>query len=183
VYKSFDQNDVVAGTNVTVTVTIYNKGNAAAFDVDMDDSNWGAGNAGTKQKWATVSAEESVSATYVVAPGAAGSSLAVEPAKVTYAGVAGAETVKVAFSNHMYDTSKTDGVRVLSQADYDKKASLRLKEWMTFLLFLVIPLGMPFFFYQQSNNTLVLRKAAEATATETVTKKSSPGKKGSGKKN
>jgi len=185
VYKSFEKPDVVAGNDVKVTVTVYNKGNAAAFDVKMDDSNWGAGIAGGKQEWAQIAADESVSATYTVSPTAAGTVMSVEPAKVTFAAEKGAETVKVAFSNHVYDASKSEGVDVLSQAEFDKKTSLRVKEWFTYLLLLVIPLGMPFIFYQQSNNTLVARRSAEQKAETDVAskKKASPGKKSSGRKN
>eukprot|EP00755_Sulcionema_specki_P004798 Sspe_Gene.31029::Locus_15321_Transcript_1_3_Confidence_0.500_Length_1663::g.31029::m.31029 len=40
VYKTIEPKQAVANRNLTVSITIYNVGDAAAYDVALDDSNW-----------------------------------------------------------------------------------------------------------------------------------------------
>ena len=150
----------------------------------MDDSNWGSTGTIVKESWDSIAPGANVSTSYSVMPTEAGI-MSVEPAKVTYKTETGSDSVKVAFSNNVYDVSvdNAPGLPVLTEAEYEKKTSKRTKEWITFLLLLVIPIGMPFFFYQQSNNTLAAKKAAAKAEEKAKTvKRGSPTKKPSGSK-
>eukprot|EP01060_Flectonema_neradi_P025489 TRINITY_DN34297_c0_g1_i1.p1 TRINITY_DN34297_c0_g1~~TRINITY_DN34297_c0_g1_i1.p1 ORF type:complete len:210 (+),score=52.37 TRINITY_DN34297_c0_g1_i1:85-714(+) len=184
VYKELADDNCVVGTNISVTLTVYNYGSTAAFNIEMDDSNWGGTDTIIKESWESIAPGANVSTSYTVMPSEAGI-MAVEPAKVTYKTETGSDSVKVAFSNNVYDVSvdQAPGLPVLTEAEYEKKTSRRTKEWITFLLLLVIPIGMPFFFYKQSSNTLSAKKAtAKAEEKAKVTKRGSPTKKSSGKK-
>ena len=160
-----------------MTVRIYNLGEAAAFNVELDDSQWtNAQGSGYKASWEKIEAGATEITTYTVVPEKAGDLLGVEPAKVTFKTAEGSDSVRAAFSNNVYDTTAALGMPILTQGEFDKKASRRVKEWLTFLLLLFVPLGIPFFFYHQSKNSIEARRAKgiHTVAQPSTVKKSSP---------
>ena len=171
-----------------MTLKIYNLGEAAAKDVKIDDTTWQAVTGAVFQKtFATIEAGDIEEVTYNVIPETAGKVLATVPAKLTYK-AAGSDDMQASFSNNIHD--KGTGIRIITQAEYEKKTSRRVKEWLTFLLLLVVPLGIPLYFHQQSANQLAAKrsqiKADEAKySSGNVKKSSSPTKRKSspGKKN
>lgn len=194
VFKVLGSDDVVVGMNLSVSVSVYNLGDSAAFNVVLDDTKWtNVGEAkGVANEWDTIAPGDVKTVEYVVVPQEAGV-MGSEPARVTFKDDSSSEQVKAAFSNHVYDTTSVgaaDGVVVLTEAEYEKKASKRVKEWFTFVLLLFIPLGMPFFFYNQSSNNLKAKREASKKLDEpkpsskaSPKRKSSPTRKGSPGKN
>eukprot|EP01061_Rhynchopus_euleeides_P028552 TRINITY_DN4654_c0_g1_i1.p1 TRINITY_DN4654_c0_g1~~TRINITY_DN4654_c0_g1_i1.p1 ORF type:complete len:214 (+),score=90.94 TRINITY_DN4654_c0_g1_i1:70-711(+) len=191
VYKTLSMEDAVEGHNLTVTVQIYNLGDTAAHNVELDDNQWSNAQGGYKNSWDKIESGAVEVSSYTVVPDAAGKTLGVEPAKVTFKVSEASESVRAAFSNNVYDTTAALGLPILTQAEFDKKASHRVKEWLTFLLLLFVPLGIPFFLFHQSKNNIDARraqgirnleKAAPKKSSSPTKKSASPTKKSSGRK-
>jgi hypothetical protein len=86
--KSFDPEVLVAQHPNTVTITVFNVGEAPVFDVSVNDSAWGEGwtvkSGELSAKFARIDAGANASFSYVVESSKAISLYFVEPAVVTY---------------------------------------------------------------------------------------------------
>ncbi|KAJ9459436.1 Translocon-associated protein subunit beta [Diplonema papillatum] len=180
VLKEMDTEDLVEGRNCTIFVQIFNVGDAAAYNVELEDA--GYSNLASMPKrvfWDSIAPGANVETQYTIVPLKSGQAVQSKPAQVTFRLESGSVDVKVSFSNVLHDTSSSEtieGMPVLSQAAFEKKTSRRTKEWLAFILLLVIPLGMPFFFFQTSTNSLKQKRAVakKEAAAASIKRPSSP---------
>jgi len=201
VHKNVDSPAAVATRNLTVTVTVFNVGGSNAFDVSLDDSHWPAEAtvSGAEKTWDVVEASASVTHEYTVLLPRIPAAKAIEtsPAKVTFAAEPKGEVVRSVLSNDIIDVNYAGNpqdrmkfprnlLEVLSPEEADRRHSRRVKEWVTFVFLLIIPVLMPFTFWNQASKSLeekrstILRGVGKTDSADP--KRSSRGSGGSGKK-
>lgn len=201
VHKNVDSPAAVATRNLTVTVTVFNVGGSNAFDVSLDDSNWPAeaSVSGAEASWEIIEPRGSVTHEYTVLLPRIPAAKAIEtaPAKVTFAAEPKGEVVRSVLSNDIIDVNYAGSpqdrmkfprnlLEVLSPEEADRRHSRRVKEWVTFVFLLIIPVLMPFAFWKRASNSLeeqrpaVLRAVGKTDSADP--KRSSRGSGGSHKK-
>lgn len=203
VHKNVDSPAAVATRNLTVSVTVFNVGGSNAFDVALDDSTWPAEAtvSGAEKSWEIIEPRGSVTHEYTVLLPRIPAVPQIEtaPAKVTFAAEPKGEVVRTVLSNDIIDVhypsalSPQDRMKyprnlleVLSPEEADRRHSRRVKEWVTFVFLLIIPVLMPFTFWNQASKSLeekrstILRGVGKTDSADP--KRSSRGSGGSGKK-
>eukprot|EP00994_Dinema_validum_P004111 NODE_2145_length_757_cov_124.043785_g1728_i0.p1 GENE.NODE_2145_length_757_cov_124.043785_g1728_i0~~NODE_2145_length_757_cov_124.043785_g1728_i0.p1 ORF type:complete len:193 (+),score=42.62 NODE_2145_length_757_cov_124.043785_g1728_i0:70-648(+) len=153
VLKSVDKYDPVAGHNLTVSINIFNIGQSPAHDVEVDDSQ-GWPSEGVKEvegpktfKLEKLTSGSNQTYSYVVSPQHPGE-LRTGAAKILYRLEAKGEETKTVKSNTL------PVLPVLTSAEYEKKNTKHLKEWFTFFMLSLIPVGLPGCMYMMATNKL-----------------------------
>ena len=153
-YKHVKDFEAIINNNLTVSITVYNVGEHAAYDVHVKDNDWPAGSfdtleGETKATFDRIEAGSSVTFKYTIVPRATGE-IQTLPAKITFKPAQDADEtdVKVAYSNGL------PKIPVLTQTEYDRRHDSHVDEWFIFLLLLALPVGAPATMYLFANNQI-----------------------------
>lgn len=163
VNKALTASEIIIGETIKVTITITNVGRSPAFNVELDDETWGGANGKNSVQY-QVTGVKTASLGKITPGGKATHSYSVtltelgpvvlDPAKVTFTAEEG-DSAKVftAYSTRVNEglegqlIDKRSVVSVLTAAEYDRKYSAHVKEWIFFLILLGVPLGIPLYIY------------------------------------
>jgi len=159
VLKSVDQYEVVANKNLTISLNVFNVGGGTAYNVNVDDTAWAADSVTDIEGLKTATFESlepgtNETHTYVVAAKMPGE-LPSAAAKVTYQSDASSEDGKMVYSNIL------PRLPVLTLSDYNKKNTRHIKEWLTFFVLALIPVGLPACMYILASQKLAILSGDE----------------------
>eukprot|EP00992_Anisonema_acinus_P008445 TRINITY_DN4537_c0_g1_i1.p1 TRINITY_DN4537_c0_g1~~TRINITY_DN4537_c0_g1_i1.p1 ORF type:complete len:188 (+),score=42.22 TRINITY_DN4537_c0_g1_i1:53-616(+) len=160
VLKSVDPSEPVADQHLTVSVNVFNVGKSPAFDVEIDDSLWPAEGVVKVEgentaKISKILAGSNQTHTYVIKPQVPGE-LNTVASKVVYKLEPEGEDAKVVHSNTL------PVLKVLTQAEYDKLHTKHYKEWFTFFVLSLIPVGLPGCMFMMAQTKLAELDSASA---------------------
>lgn len=156
VLKSMDAYEAVLDKPLTVSLNVFNVGQSAAHQIEIDDSAaWPVKyvkevEGKRKASILSLGAGLNKTVTYQLAPILATKSgkLPASSAKITYSLKAEARANKVVYSNTF------PSLPLFTAADFERKHSRHVKEWVTFLVLSLIPVGLPGAMYYLASNKL-----------------------------
>jgi hypothetical protein len=154
VYKHVKDYEAILNNNLTVTLTIYNVGESAAYDVNVKDNDWPEGSFDTiegenKANFDKIEPGTNVTFSYTVVPRSTGE-IETVPAIVTFKPVQDADETET-------KTARSNGlpkIPVLTQSEYDKRHDSHVDEWAIFFVLLSLPVGVPTVMYLFANNQI-----------------------------
>eukprot|EP01002_Notosolenus_urceolatus_P012900 NODE_4329_length_813_cov_51.116492_g3586_i0.p2 GENE.NODE_4329_length_813_cov_51.116492_g3586_i0~~NODE_4329_length_813_cov_51.116492_g3586_i0.p2 ORF type:complete len:198 (+),score=64.62 NODE_4329_length_813_cov_51.116492_g3586_i0:97-690(+) len=152
IWKKLDSEDLVVGQNTTVSLTIYNRGKSAAYNVKVEDGSWVAAQVSiaggdSRAEFESIQGYSNVTMSYSITPLAEGAVMA-EPATIKYSLTQEGSDARVTKSNTL------PGLAALSGQEYIRRHARHYKEMFFFALLSIIPLGVPGFLYISNKRML-----------------------------
>jgi len=171
--KKVSSIEAVVNTNYTVDITVSNIGSSPAFAIEINDDRQASAKvlSGSRaSKVEKLGAGETSTLSYTVTYAERGD-VDVHPTAVSYANAPDSSERRTVYGNRVFEedyevANEFKGVvQVLSQSEFDKRHTKKMKEWSMFIFLTFILVGGPGVIYQLQKNRideLVSKKPAQS---------------------